>query len=268
MTAQRMSALYPGYVVHVRRRPCVHKLGYRIYSLLLDLDELEDLHRSLRWFSLDRFNLLSFHRRDRGDKSGRDLRTQIEAAMAAAGVVADGGPIRLLTMPRVLGWSFNPLSVFFCYDRAEKLSAILWEVDNTFGERHAYMIPAPDAPTGTVRQICDKRFYVSPFMDMDLAYTFHVRPPGEKLSIGIDVADSTGVVFLARHAARRVELTDVALLRAFVTIPFLTLRVVAGIHWEALKIWLKGVKLRPRPPPPGVPVSVMSPICPQRKHVA
>ena len=268
MTSGLASALYPGYVVHVRRRPRIHKLGYRIYSLLLDLDELEALDRKLRWFSLDRFNLFSFHRRDRGDGSGRDLRVQVEAAMTAAGLVLDGGPIRLLTMPRVLGWGFNPLSVFFCYSQANQLTAILWEVDNTFGERHGYLIAVEQTADGNIRQTCVKRLYVSPFMDMDLAYDFRVRAPGKKLAIGIDVSDKAGLLFIARHVAERVELTDAALLRLFFTLPLLTLRVVGGIHWEALKIWLKGVALRRRPPAPDVAISIGKPICPQRKQMS
>lgn len=268
MTAAQASALYPGYVVHVRRRPVVHKLGYKIYSLLLDLDELESLHRKLWWFSVDRFNLVSFYRRDRGDGSGRDLREQVEAAMTAAGVIADGGPIRLLTMPRVLGWGFNPLSIFFCYNRSGAVTAILWEVDNTFGERHGYLIPADESDHGPIQQTCAKRLYVSPFMDMNLRYAFKVRPPGEKLAIGIDVSDEAGLLFIARHVADRTALTDAALLRAFFALPLLTLRVMGGIHWEALKLWLKGVHLRARPPPPEVPVSIAAPICPQRKHLS
>jgi uncharacterized protein len=268
LTTRCSSALYSGYIVHVRRRPRIHKFGYRLFSLLIDLDELEDLDRKLRWFSLDRFNLFSFYRQDRGDGSGRELRVQIEAAMAAASLVPDGGPIRLLTMPRVFGWSFNPLSIFFCYNRAGALTAILWEVDNTFGERHGYLIPADEIEDGTIRQICDKRLYVSPFMDMNLTYAFRVRPPGEKLSISIDVSDGDGVLFIARHAASRAELTDAGLVRAFIALPFLTLGVVAGIHWEALKLWFKGMKLRSRPPPPDAPLSIVSSICPQRKRLA
>lgn len=252
------SALYPGHVTHARLKPREHKLAYRIYSLLLDLDELDDLDRRLRWFSVDRFNLFSFNRRDRGDGSGRDLRGQVESAMRAAGIEPDGGPIRLLTMPRLLGWAFNPLSTFFCYRRDGSLVAILWEVDNTFGQRHAYMIPTAKAEaSGEIVQTCDKAFYVSPFMDMDLTYEFRVRPPSDTLSIRIDTSDAEGKVLAARHVARREQLTDGALLRAFVKIPWLTLRVVGGIHWEALKIWLKRVRLRARPAPPESPLSVV-----------
>lgn len=250
------SALFPGDVTHARLKPRVHRLSYRIYSLLLDLDELDELDRSLKWFSVDRFNLFSFRRTDRGDRSGRDLRQQVEESMRAAGIVPDGGRIALLTMPRLLGWAFNPLSVFFCYRQDDTMAAILWEVDNTFGERHAYIIPA-DAPVdGEITQSCDKAFYVSPFMDMNLKYQFKVRPPTEKFAIKIDSSDDEGLVLTARHLGRRVELTDQALLGAFFKIPLLTLKVIGGIHWEALKIWLKGVKLRSHPAAPADPLSV------------
>ncbi len=259
MTPHFSSALFPGHVMHARFKPKAHRLAYRIYSLLLDLDELDALDRKLRLFSVDRFNLFSFHRRDRGDGSKMELRNQIENAMKAAGMTVDGGPIRLLTMPRILGWAFNPLSVFFCHGRNGSLKAILWEVDNTFGERHSYLIPVETEGAAEIVQRCDKAFYVSPFMDMDLRYVFRVIPPGDKLKIVIDTFDDEGPVLTARHLARRVELTDGALLKAFVTIPFLTLKVVAGIHWEALKIWLKGVRLRKRPRPPSAPVSFIHP---------
>lgn len=249
------SALFPGHVTHARLKPKEHRLAYRIYSLLLDLDELDVLDQKLKLFSVDRFNLFSFYRRDRGDRSGSDLKAQVERAMQAAGLQPDGGRIQLLTMPRLLGWAFNPLSVFFCYRRDGGLSAILWEVDNTFGQRHGYMIPVKGSAGGEIVQHCDKAFYVSPFMDMDLRYTFRVSPPQEKLSIRIETFDAQGPVLTARHLARRTELTDAALLKAFFAIPFLTLRVVGGIHWEALKIWVKGVRLRVRPDPPDTPVS-------------
>jgi len=250
------SALFPGHVSHVRLKPRRHSLSYRIYSLLLDIDELDALDRQLRLFSVDGFNLFSFHSKDRGDRSGKDLRGQVERAMRMAGLEPDGGRITLLTMPRLLGWAFNPLSIFFCYDRNEACRAILWEVDNTFHERHAYIIPVEQGPGEEIVQTCDKAFYVSPFMDMDLKYVFRVIPPADKFAVKIDTSDDEGLVLTARHLARRVELSDRALLAAFFKIPLLTLKVVGGIHWEALKIWLKGVKLRAHPQPPEEPVSV------------
>ncbi len=258
MTTPLNSALYVGTVTHHRLRPREHRLAYRIYSLLLDLDEMQRLDRDLRLFSVNRFNLFSFHERDRGDGGAQPLRERVEAQLRAAGLATDGGPIKLLTMPRLLGWSFNPLSVFFCYRRDGDLGAILWEVDNTFGQRHAYLIPVQEKPGETIRQTCDKAFYVSPFLDMDLRYAFAVDGPGEQLRIVIDASDQDGLILRARQNARRRPLTDSALLLLFFSLPALSLRVVFGILWEALKLWLKGVHLRPRPPPPRDSISVAS----------
>ena len=133
------SGLYQGAVTHKRLRPREHALRYRVFMLLLDLDELPDLFRRLRLLSRGRFGLMSFDAGDHGDRSGAPLRPQIEQRLAAAGIEA-GGPIRLLCMPRVLGYGFNPLSLFFCHRRDGRLAAILYEVTNTFGERHAYLI--------------------------------------------------------------------------------------------------------------------------------
>ncbi len=250
MTVTIHSSLFPGRVTHARLKPRQHRLAYRIYSLLIDLDELETLDRRLKLFSLDHFNLFSFYRKDRGDRSGSDLKAQVEHSMRAGGIEPDGGAVRLLTIPRLLGWAFNPVSVFFCYGRDSELRAILWEVDNTFGERHGYLIPVEKHTGEEIVQRCHKAFYVSPFMDMDLRYEFKVFAPTEKLSIRIDTFDHEGLVMTARHLAKRVELTDASLLKAFLAIPFLTLNVIGGIHWEALKIWMKGIRLRVRPTPP------------------
>jgi uncharacterized protein len=244
------SALYSGAVSHHRLRPREHRLAYRIWSMLIDLDELDDLDRGLRLFSVGRFNLLSFFPRDRGDRSGSDLKTQVEEAMRKGGVEPDGGPIRLLTMPRLLGYAFNPLSIYFCHRRSGEVAAILWEVDNTFGERHGYLLPATSVEGDEIRQSCAKDFYVSPFMDMNLAYEFRVRPPKDLFALVIEVSDGEGRLLTARHNARREALTDRALVKLVVAMPLVTLRVIAGIHLEAVKIFLKGVGLRKRPPPP------------------
>ncbi len=251
-----MSALYSGAVDHERLKPRAHSLRYRVFMLLLDLDGLPALFDRLKLLSPGRFGLMSFNAADYGDRSGAPLKGQIEARLAAAGIVA-GGPIRLLTMPRILGHGFNPLSVYFCHRPDESLAAILYEVSNTFGERHNYLIAtadeAPATPSGRkalVRQTAPKRFYVSPFMDLNLRYEFLVSPPGEACSIAIVVSDAAGPMLTAAFAGARQPLTDAALLRAWLAHPLLSLKVVAGIHWEALKIWRKGVGFRRRPPLP------------------
>lgn len=255
------SGLYPGIVTHTRLRPRRHALRYRIFMLLLDLDELAALDRGLRLFSLRRFNLTGFDPRRHGDGSATPLKAQVEARLAAAGI-ASGGPIRMLAMPRILGMGFNPLTVYFCHRADGALSAILYEVNNTFGERHSYLIPAEDAPV--VKQACAKGFYVSPFMDMDLAYAFRVRPPpcqelGEQVQVLVDVDDAEGRVLATGFVASRQDLNDHNLLRAWLTHPWMTLGVLAAIHWEALFIWLRGEKIRQRPAKPDWPVTVVTP---------
>ena len=243
-----MSALYVGHVMHRRVRPRMHHLRYRIFSLLLDLDEIDVLAKRLRLFSRGRFNLFSFHDRDYGAGNQQPLRAQVEQHMIDAGMAPDGGAILLLTMPRILGFGFNPLSVYFCHDRAGALRAILYEVHNTFGERHSYLLPV-EQEDGAVRQSCAKHFYVSPFMAMDMDYTFRVVPPAARVRIAITGSDASGPIITAVHSAKRRPLSDAALARVFVTHPLLTLKVVAGIGWEALKLLLKGVGIFARPEP-------------------
>jgi DUF1365 family protein len=250
-----VSGLYPGVVTHTRLKPRRHALRYRVFMVLLDLDELTSLADALKLFSVGRFNLTGFEARRHGDGSATPLKAQIEALLESAGM-ACGGPVRMLAMPRILGMGFNPLTVYYCHDRDGGLSAILYEVNNTFGERHSYLIPAEDAPV--VRQACDKGFYVSPFMDMDLTYRFRLRPPGDQVQVLVDVDDAEGRVLSAGFAGERRELSDRALLRAWLTHPWMTLGVLAAIHWEALFIWLKGEKLRARPARPEWPVTVVT----------
>jgi DUF1365 family protein len=254
------SALYAGTVAHRRSRPKPHRLRYRVFSLLLDLDEIPAQCARLRLLSHRRFNLFSFDERDHADGSGTSLRAWAESHLARAGIDLEGGPIRLLAMPRVLGYGFNPISVWFCYRRDGSLAALLHEVHNTFGERHSYLIPVTqaDAP-GQISQTCAKEFHVSPFMRMDMRYDFRVHPPDERLSLAIQGSDANGPLIVASFAARRYELTDAALLRAFLRTPLLTLKVIGGIHWEALRLWIKGMSVQPHPPAPKCQVSIITP---------
>lgn len=249
------SALYVGHVLHRRSRPRVHRLRYRIFSLLLDLDEIDALAARLRLFSHNRFNLFAFYDRDYAGGSAEPLRVQVERHLATAGLVPDGGPIRLLTMPRILGFAFNPLSVYFCFRADGALRAILYEVNNTFGERHSYLLPV-QGEGGAVRQACAKAFHVSPFMAMDMRYAFRIMPPADGLSIAITGSDADGPVITAIHRARRRPLSDGSLAWAFLTHPLLTLKVVGGILWEAAKLWAKGVPVHHRPAPPPRPVTI------------
>lgn len=232
--------------------------------LLLDLDEIDALAARTRTFSRNRFNLLSFYDRDHGDGSGAPLRGQIERHLRDAGLGEASARIRLLTMPRVLGYVFNPISVYFCHRSDGTLGAILYEVSNTFGDRHGYLIPvaADDGPP--IRQSCAKRLYVSPFMAMDMRYDFRIVPPGERLTLAIAEHDPEGLLLTASFTARREAFADGVLLRAFASHPLLTLKVVGGIHWEALRLWIKGVPLTERPPAPDRAVTLVEPMPAQR----
>jgi uncharacterized protein len=238
------SGLYTGLVSHARIKPRKHQLAYRMFMLLVDLDELAELAR-LRTLGIGRFNLFGFDPAKFGDGSGRPLKAQIEATLAAASIET-GGPIRMLAMPQILGRAFNPLTVYFCHAPNRTLSAILYEVNNTFGERHSYLIPAPNA--ALIKQGCAKQFYVSPFMDMDLTYAFRILRPEERVLIAVDTSDAEGLILTASFSGQRRPLTDGQLIKAWLTHPWMTIGTVAAIHFEALKIWLKGEKVRARPP--------------------
>ena len=232
------SALYAGKVVHARLRPKRHKLTYRVFCVLLDLDEIDDLSRRLRLFAHNSAAVFSLHDRDHGDGSG-DLRAWVDAQLGAAGVTLAAPRITLLCYPRIFGYVFNPLTVWFCRD-GDELRAILYEVHNTFHERRTYVIRVAPGPNA-IEQSCDKELYVSPFVPMDCAYRFHIEPPADKVLVAIDETDPQGLLLKASFAGTRRPLTDATLLRALFAYPLMTLKVTAAIHWEALKLWAKGV---------------------------
>lgn len=232
------SALYAGKVVHARLRPKRHKLTYRVFSLLLDLDEIEGLSRRLKLFAHNSAAIFSFHDRDHGDGKG-DLRGWVGAQLSAAGIALAAPKITMLCYPRIFGYVFNPLTVWFCHD-GDDLRAILYEVHNTFHERRTYVIRvAPGA--NAIEQSCSKELYVSPFVPMDCAYRFHIEPPADKVLVSIDETDPQGLLLKASFAGSRQPLTDASLLRALFAYPLMTLKVTAAIHWEAVKLWAKGV---------------------------
>ncbi len=245
-------------MLHRRLRPRTHTLRYRYLAALLDLDELPALARRFRLFSHNAANLVSFHDADHGPGLAAPLRPYVEGLMRQAGLVPDGGPIRLLCAPRILGRAFNPLSTFFCHRRDGSLAAMLYEVRNTFGQRHSYFIPVTECEAGTVRQRCAKRFHVSPFLAMDLTYRFSVTLREKSLSLCIHTDDSDGTVLFAAFTGERREISDMRLLTSALRGPMPAVRVLGAIHWEALKLWRKGVGVRAAPPAPATAVSVVA----------
>jgi uncharacterized protein len=241
----QISALYVGTVMHRRLRPRRHQFRYRAFWLLLDLDELAALSSRLRFFSHNRPNLLSLHDTDHGDGTTTPLRLQVERQLATVGVDIEGGTIKLLCMPRTFGHNFNPLSVYFCHDAIGTLAALIYQVHNTFGERHSYVLPV-ERGAEAIYQHCEKRLYVSPFLEMNLQYKFRVKPPVEDVTIAIHAQDRAGVVFTGALTGSRQELSDWRLVRVLLRIPLVTIKVIAAIHWEALRLWLKGTRVVPR----------------------
>lgn len=239
MTNSYNSALFVGPVVHRRMRPKRHHLSYKVFALLLDLDELPLLERNCRLFGYNRRAVVSFWDRDHGDGTGDNLRGWIEAKLVEAGLTPDGGAIRVLCYPRILGYAFNPLTVYFSYRRDGTPAAILYEVSNTFRERHTYVIPVEDPEAPVIRQRCDKDFYVSPFLPMDCTYHFRIVVPGSSVAVAIRQEDADGLLLGASFNGRRRTFTAAALAAVLARYPAMALKVVAGIHWEALRLWLK-----------------------------
>jgi DUF1365 family protein len=234
------SAVYRGRVSHTRLRPFRHHFAYRVYYLYVDLDELDDLDRSVRGFSHGRFGLLSLADRDHGDGSG--LRAWADGVLAQAGVSAER--VALLAFPRVLGYVFDPISIWYAW-QGEDLVAVIHEVHNTFGDRHAYVVRLDEG----LRHGFDKELHVSPFMDMESRYEFAITVPGDRLTAGIRQHDGGGELFRASLRLARRPFATRTLLAMFFSHPLVTLKAVGAIHWQALRLWRKGATFHRRPEP-------------------
>jgi uncharacterized protein len=256
--------LYEGQVMHARLKPFVHRFSYRVFSTLIDIDQLGALGRLSWLFSVNRFNALSFYENDHIDPRispvSAGLRVYFDALCRQAGLLPPRRAL-LLAYPRVFGHVFNPISVYYAYDAGDQISAVIYEVRNTFGARHAYVCPVrPDEfSSAGLRQTCSKRLHVSPFMGMSGKYDFRLAPPGQSLRLRILEHDESGPILAASFSASAKALTTANLLSALIRIPLLGLKVVFLIHFEALRLWLKGaIFLRSPPPPPPVSVSAVN----------
>ncbi len=234
--------LYCGKVMHARWRPVHHRFIYHVMNLLIDLDRLDQADRQSRLFGVNRAAIFSFHERDHGNRKGTSLSQYIRLLAAERGIDLSGGRVLLLCYPRLLGYVFNPLSIYFCYGASGNLALLIYEVRNTFGEMHSYILPVQEVPgERPIRQSQAKEFYVSPFMEMTTHYHFSISPPARHVRVRILQRDEQGAMFAAAFFGRRRRLTGRRLLAAFFGLPFLTFKVIAAIHWEAMRLWLKGV---------------------------
>jgi hypothetical protein len=240
------SALYEGDVRHARLDPPAHRFRYRVFLTLLDLDELPLLDRRLRLFGHRRLRPVSFHDEDHLGPGGRPLRDKLTDLLVSRGVAPPKGRILLLTHCRIFGYVFNPVSLFYCFDEEERLRVVVAEVNNTFGESWPYVLEVGEDGQASWRQ--KKLMHVSPFFSLDGSYDFDLPAPGERAEVTIDLTRGGTTVLAAQMSLGRRALTDRALFSALVRLPFMTLKVIVAIHWEALRLWCKRAPLFHQPP--------------------
>lgn len=247
--------LYSGKVMHQRMKPFGHRFEYKVFSLLIDLDQLGKAGKLCRLFSVNRANLVSFHEKDHIDArispTEKGIRAYVDRLFANASL-ARPARIELLAYPRVFGHAFNPISLYYAYDESGTLVGMVYEVRNTFGQRHTYVCPVEEGQLteAGLRQTRTKIFHVSPFVEMGMRYDFRVRQPDSDLQFRILESDADGPLLAASFSGKAAPLSNGALARQLLKIPFLGFKIVFGIHFEALRLWLKGAKFHKSPPPP------------------
>ena len=237
------SCIYNGEVNHTRFKPVKHFLNYKTFSLFIDLDEIEQLDKSISIFSHNKFNIFSFYNKDHGDRDGSCLKKWVISNLKKYKIEGNISKIKILCYPRIFGYVFNPLSIFYCYEN-EKLKSIFYEVKNTFNEQHTYIFKIKDGEE--IKQKCKKKFYVSPFMDMETFYNFKLIDPNQRLSVMIKQTDAEGTVLTATQTGDKKEFNFKQLLINFFRYPLMTLKIISSIHFEALLLWKKGAIYRKR----------------------
>ena len=236
------SYIYNGKVIHKRFKPKEHFFNYKVFSLLIDLSELNQLEKEIKLFSYNKFNILSFYDIDHGPRDGTSLISWVKENLYKNNIKTDQITIKLLCYPRIWGYVFNPLSVFFIYDKNSNLISILYEVKNTFGEQHTYIFKI-EKKGNLFEHSCKKKFHVSPFIEIDCTYFFKILSPENSLSIVINQSDDKGKLLYASQDGKKKDLNSKNLIFSYLSHPLMSFKVIGAIHFEALKLWLKGVKL-------------------------
>ena len=235
------SAIYNGQVIHKRFKPKVHYFRYNVFSLLIDLSELETIDKKISFFSLNKFNLISFYEKDHGERDGSSLINWVNKNLEKNNIPIQDIKIKILCYPRILGFVFNPLSVFYVYNLQNKLISILYEVKNTFGEQHTYIFKITK-DENLVQNKCAKKFHVSPFIEMDCNYFFRLLKPGDKISVIIDQYDKEDKILFASQDGIRTDFNSKELIKSYLKHPLMTFKIIIAIHYEAFKLWIKGIK--------------------------
>jgi len=247
---KRPAILYSSNVMHRRTRPAPYRFVYRVFSLLVDIDRLDEVHRMSILLSVNKFNLCSFHESDHLPEGIDDMRTWVNGVLRSHHIPPENLVIKLLCFPRVLGHVFNPLSIWYCEDRQGNPLAVICEVRNTFGERHCYLMSSDEKKTWPVLHRCNKEFHVSPFIDMQAEYHFRLAKPGDQLSVLITEYENNELLLVASQNGVARALSTTNLILQLFRVPFQTLKVLFAIHWQALKIWLHGTPFHSKPSPP------------------
>ena len=235
------SYIYTGNVIHKRFKPKKHYFKYKVFSLLIDLSEIKLLDQNLKIFSYNKFNIVSFYDKDHGARNGSSIKDWVISNLKKNNIDTENIQIKLLCYPRIFGYVFNPLSVFYIYDRSSNLISILYEVKNTFGEQHTYVFKT-EINHNLIQHTCKKKFHVSPFIEMDCTYFFRLLKPGNKISVIIDQNDNNGKILYASQDGVRSEINNVNLIKSYLKHPLMTFKIIFAIHYEAFKLWSKGIK--------------------------
>ena len=235
------SSIYIGNVIHKRFKPKIHFFKYKVFSILLDISEIDILDKSLKIFSYNKFNIVSFYDADHGPRDGTSIKEWVIKNLNDNRINTENIKIKLLCYPRIFGYVFNPLSVFFIYNKNSELISILYEVKNTFGEQHTYVFKTKENEN-YIKHTCKKKFHVSPFIEMDCTYFFKILKPSEKISVIIDQYDEEGKLLYASQDGDRIELNNKNLVLSYLRHPLMTFKIIVAIHFEAFKLWTKGIK--------------------------
>jgi len=237
----KKSSIYTGTVIHKRFKPKIHFFNYKVFSLFIDLSELDLLDKSLKLFSYNKFNIISFYNKDHGPRNGNSIKNWVITTLKKNNIEANNIEIKLLCYPRIFGYVFNPLSVFYVYHKNSDLISVLYEVKNTFGEQHTYVFKTKK-DQNLIEHVCKKKFHVSPFIDMNCVYFFRLLKPGNKISVIIDLEDEKGKILYASQDGVKSELNNKTLIISYLKHPLMTFKIILAIHYEAFKLWTKGIK--------------------------
>ena len=237
----KSSKIYVGKVIHRRFKPKNHFFKYRVFSLLLDLSEINLIQKKISFFSYNRFNLISFFDKDHGNRDGSNVKEWVKKNLINKNIKFQNIRVEILCYPRIFGYVFNPLSILYIYNENNELISIFYEVKNTFGEQHTYIFETKDKTL--IKNKCNKKFYVTPFINMQCEYNFSVTKPANSISVIINQYDKEGKILFASQDGKSKDLTTKNLILNYLKHPLMTFKVIVAIHYEAFKLWFKKVKL-------------------------